>query len=245
MNDTVKKAKNATPDNGTRGAPRRPARAARARIPTHSQAADRKSYDLYLRFGEGRFFWTNPDHGVTLDGEHISWVAGDEENEARLTDIAEVHLQTGNVGQDTIASCRIRFSDGSTVAIASSDSRGLEDDGQATLYVEFVHDLHARLAGLEGVSIAFTAGFSESRYQFGKVLIVVAGLFFVATPTILAMATGQWKALSLLYGGVILTWPLYKIMQANAPRSYDPRDIPEELVQTQPRAIQWLSWIQS
>jgi hypothetical protein len=36
-----------------------------------------------------------------------------------------------------------------------------------------------------------------------------------------------------------------KLLRANAPRSYDPQDIPEELVQTQPRAKQWLSWIQS
>ncbi len=59
---------------------------------------------------------------------------GGEEREARLRDIAEIHLQTGNVGKITIATCRVRFSDGSTLLIVSSNSYGLQDDEHAKLY---------------------------------------------------------------------------------------------------------------
>jgi hypothetical protein len=45
--------------------------------------------------------------------------------------------------------------------------------------------------------------------------------------------------------GVFLAWPLYKLVEANAPRNYDPSDIPEELVQTQSGGTNWLSWIRN
>lgn len=33
-----------------------------------------------------------------------------------------------------------------------------------------------------------------------------------------------------LYLGVGLVWPVYRLMMANAPRRYDPRDIPAEMI---------------
>ncbi len=197
---------------------------------TSPSLVGRKSYDLYLRFGKGRFVWRNPDHGVTLTDDGIAWIAGGQEREARLRDIGEIHLQTGNVGQNTIATCRLRFSDGSTLLIVSSNSYGLQDDEHAKLYAEFAQDLHARLAGLKNARIIFTAGFSEARYRFGKVLAIVAGLFFIVGPTVLLLMTRELTMVSALYVGVFLVWPLYTVMNANAPRSYDPRDVPQELV---------------
>lgn len=189
-----------------------------------------KSYDLYLGFGGKRLVWTNPNHGVTLADDGIAWNADGREWQARLRDIAAVHLGTGNVGENTIASCRLRFSDGMTLLITSSNSYGLQADAQDRLYAEFVHDLHARLAAIKGAHVDFTAGFSDARYHFGKVVVVVAGLFFIVTPTVLLLMIHEWQMAWALYAGVLLVWPVYRVVKANAPRCYDPRHVPPELL---------------
>ena len=141
---------------------------------TPPATAGSRSYDLHLRSGG---HWLSSDHGVTLSDDTIAWVERDERCEARLRDIAEVHLQTGSVGDNTIASCRLNFRDGETLLIASNNSRGLQDDEHDTRYAAFALDLHARLAALKDARIAFTAGFGAARYRFGKVVIVIAVLF--------------------------------------------------------------------
>ena len=195
----------------------------------HSPDPIRKSYDLYLGFGAKRLVWTNPDHGVTLTDDGIAWFAGGSEWQARLRDITEVHLQTGNVGENTIATCRLKFLDDTSLSILSSNSRGLQDASHDKLYVAFVRDLHRRLAAADA-HVAFTAGFSDARYRFGKVVAVVAGLFFVVAPTVLLLMTREANMVWALYAGVLLVWPLYGLMRANAPRSYDPRHVPPELM---------------
>jgi len=190
----------------------------------------RKSYDLYLGFGGKRFVWTNPDHGVGLKDDGIVWNAGDREWQARLRDIAAVHLGTGNVGDNTIATCRLSFSDGVTLSITSANSHGLQNDTQDRLYAAFVHDLHARLAALKDAPVAFTAGVSAARYRFGRVVIVVAGLLFIVTPTVLLLMTREWQMAWALSTGILLVWPVYRVIRANAPRDYDPRHVPPELL---------------
>ena len=63
--------------------------------------------------------------------------------------LAAVHLQTGTVGEDTLAICRLTFSDGSIVTILSSTATGVPDAAQNKLYAACVHDLHQRLAALK------------------------------------------------------------------------------------------------
>ena len=190
----------------------------------------RKSYDLYFGVGKRRPVWSIPDHGVTLTDNDIAWIAGGRPSQASLRAIVEVHLQTGYIEDNAIASCRLRFADGSTLSITSSNSRGFQDDALDKLYVEFVYDLHARLAARREARLAFTAGFSEERYLFGKFFVVVAGLFFVTTPIVLLLITGEWKLALITYSGVVLVWPLYKATQVNAPRTYDPQHVPPELL---------------
>jgi hypothetical protein len=190
--------------------------------------ASASSYDLLLRSG-GRS-WLSSDRGVTLDDDQIVWSEGDQKREARLSDVAEVHLQTGNVGDNTIASCRLNFRDGETLLIASNNRRGLQDDEHDKLYTAFALDLHTRLAALKGAQIAFTSGFSAARYRFGVAVLVVAGLFFLVTPTVLLLMTAEWSMVWTLYLGVGLVWPVYRLMKANAPSAYDPRSIPAEML---------------
>jgi hypothetical protein len=118
--------------------------------------------------------------------------------------------------------------------IASNNGYGLQDDAHDRHYCAFVQDLHARLAARKDTPIAFTAGFSAARYRFGKVVIVVAALFFLVTPAVLLLVTGVWQMVWPLFLGVSLLWPLYRVMQADAPRIYDLRQVPPELMPTAP-----------
>jgi hypothetical protein len=197
---------------------------------TSPGASDRKSYDLYIRPGERRLVWSYADQGVTLSDDAIAWVADGRSFQAPLRDIVEVHLQLGYVESNAVGSCRLRFADGSGLSIVSSNKRGLEDAALDQLYVAFVHDLHERLAAQRDAHPAFTAGFGEGRYVCGKILGVVAVLFFIVMPIVLLLVTGEWKLALMTYTGAILVWPLYKVMQANAPRAYDPHHVPPELM---------------
>lgn len=199
---------------------------------TASSVADRKSYDLYFRSGAAKFSWRNSAPGVSLSDDALVWTADGREQQARLGDIAEVHLQTGSVGRNMIASCRLRFRDGSTFLIASNNGYGLQDDAHDKAYRAFVQNLHARLAARKDTQVAFTAGFSAARYRFGKVAIVAAGLFFLVTPTVLLLITGAWQMIWALFLGVSLLWPVYRVMRAAAPRVYDPQQVPSELMPT-------------
>ena len=192
--------------------------------------SDRKSYDLYFAVGEKRLISRYADHGVTLSDDAIAWIAGGRQSHAPFSDIVGVHLQLGYIEDSAIGTCRLSFADGSGMVIVSSNKRGFEDAALDQLYVEFVHDLHARLAAQRVVHPSFTAGFGEGRYLFGKVVIVVAGLFFIVTPVVALLFTGDWKLAFLTCSGAALVWPVYKAMQANVPRSYDPRQIPPELM---------------
>ena len=192
--------------------------------------SDGKSYDLYIRAGERRVTWSYADHGVTLSDDALAWVADGQPSQVSLRDIARVHLQVNYLEDSAIASCRLTFANRSGLSIVSSNKRGFQDDTQDPIYVEFVHDLHARLAAQRDVHPSFTAGFGEGRYLFGKVVIVVAGLFFIVTPVVALLFTGDWKLAFLTCSGAALVWPVYKVMQANAPRSYDPRQVPPELM---------------
>jgi len=203
-------------------------------MPTPSATADRRSYALYYRFGPWRLALRSSDPGVTLSGDAIAWAADGRPREVSLRDIAEVHLQSGSVGENTIASCRLTFRDGASLVIGSNNARGLQDDEHDRAYVAFVADLHARLAALTDTPIAFTAGFGAARYRFGKVVLVVAGLFFLVTPAVLLVVTGAWSMIWTLAAGAGLIWPLYRIVMANAPRTYDPRALPAELMPASP-----------
>jgi len=118
----------------------------------------------------------------------------------------------------------------STLLIVSGNSRGFPDAAQDRPYVEFIHDLHARLAALSNVSTAFTSGISEARHQFGIVFLVIVALILVVLPAVMLLYTWEWKVMLIIYSCAAFLWPFYKMLQANAPRAYDPRHVPEELM---------------
>jgi hypothetical protein len=201
-----------------------------ARMDTSVSNFDGKSYDLFINPGERRLVWSYSDHGVKLTDDAIAWSVDGQESQASFRDILEVHLQLGYIKGKAVATCRLRFADETSIVVVSGDSFGFPDAELDRLYVEFIHDLHARLAALPDARTAFTSGFSEARRQFGEVAVVIAGLFFVVMPAAALLLSWEWKTVILTYSGVLLVWPVYKMIQINAPRTYDPRHVPQELM---------------
>jgi len=66
------------------------------------------------------------------------------------------------------------------------------------------------------------------RYKMLFVTMIVAGLFFIATPAILAAVTGH--ALIIAGAGVIFCWPFTKMLMNNGLRDYTPDNLPDELL---------------
>ena len=194
-----------------------------------------QTYDLSFVLPGKRFFWKNPNVGVTItDAGAESCLTWQNEGraESRLwTDIVAVKLTSANVGRDTIDQCRITFRDGGWIVVSDTGASGLLDAGRTPTYRAFVGALHARLAQAPAGTISFHAGASEGRYKAMQVVLVIAALFFVATPLVLLMLVGDWRILGILAGGAGLIWPFWKLAQNNRPRSYDPRRPPNELME--------------
>ena len=121
---------------------------------------------------------------------------------------------------------------GFVLLVLSSSDGGTYDAGQAAIYRSFVQDLHARLAALKDAEITYTAGYSNARQKFGLVLLVVVVLFFLVLPTVLLLMTRELSLFSSLYFGVFLAWPLHRLILTNEPSTYDPRALPDELIDT-------------
>jgi hypothetical protein len=59
---------------------------------------------------------------------------------------------------------------------------------------------------------------------------VVAVLFFVATPVILLLITGDMQALWITLAGAGMVYPLIRSAKANEPRNYRCEYLPDDLV---------------
>ena len=192
----------------------------------HSQA-----YDVYFTVSGGpRFVLWNTNHGITVGENGMSFAVDGQTRTCAFAAIAGVHLSSGSVGGDTIDSCKIELSSGDTITVSNAASKGLPNQEQTQLYRDFVYDLHGRLAGAGQSKISFTAGMSSTRYNVALVTLIIAGLFFIATPLVLALITGDAHALILMGTGAFLVWPFMRVVGNNTPRNYTPDALPDELI---------------
>ncbi len=191
-----------------------------------------RSYDVYFTGGGKRFYFRNPNHGITLGDGGLAWTSDGAANEAALENIVAVHLQTATLGnaQRVIDQCRIEFADGTALTVSNAASSGLPDQAQTPIYRDFVRDLHARLAACPQGAIRFTSGLPRWRYNGLLVTMIFSGLFFVATPLVIVMITGDLKGLGIMAMGAALCWPFVRMLTNNAPRDYSPDRLPDELL---------------
>jgi hypothetical protein len=192
----------------------------------HSQA-----YDVYFTVSGGpRFVLWNTNHGVTVGENGISFAVDGQARTCAFADVAGVHLSSGSVGRDIIDQCKIELASGDTITVSNAASKGLPNTEQTQIYRDFVYDLHGRLAGAGQSKISFTAGMSGLRYKGLLVTLIIAGLFFVATPLVLAIVTGDFQALMLVGAGAFFVWPFMRVLSNNTPRNYTPDALPDELI---------------
>jgi hypothetical protein len=189
-----------------------------------------RSYDVLVR-GSDQGFSFHSNRGVTLDDERISWDSDGRPNAARLASVAEVHVQTGGAWGNAVALCQIRFLDGYVLTLVDSYAFGGNADTQKALYRACVHDLHRRLAAAKtAASIRFTAGYTGARYRLVLACGVLLAAMFIGMPLAVFVITREARLLLLMGGSAIFLWPLYLMVRNNAPRTYEPSRIPEDLV---------------
>jgi hypothetical protein len=194
-------------------------------------AARELTYDLFLTTGGKRFYFRNTDRGVTLTDWRIAWTADGKTDSAPLETIASVRLQCGGDWKNPLNQCRISFADGRLLTVTDGNQFGTADAAQTPVYRDFVRALHARLALAPSGAITFIQGYPETNYRVVKVAASLLGLISVVGPLILWIMVGKMEVFFLLIGGIGLCWPMIKMVQNNAPRPYDPRQLPEELME--------------
>jgi hypothetical protein len=204
-------------------------------IELNLKAQHSQTYDVYFTVSGGpHFVMWNKNHGITVGDNGLSFAVDGQMTSMAFADIAAIHLSSGTVGEDVIDQCKIEFNAGNTVTAFNTASGGLSNNEQTRIYRDFVYDLHGRLAGAGAGQnlgkISFTAGMSGTRYNVALIALIVAGLFFVLTPLVLAFITGDPHALILMATGVFLVWPFMRVVGNNTPRNYTPDALPDELL---------------
>jgi hypothetical protein len=194
-----------------------------------------KTYDLRFVVNDKRFFWTNPNHGVTIvdagPDSCLTWQTESGAERRLWTDISAVTMSSVTDGKAEVNQCRIAFHGGGSLIVTDTGSDGRLDESQTPIYRDFVRALHLRLAQAPQGTITFSAGASESRYLGMKIILVIAALFFVGTPFVLLFIVRDWRVLGVLAAGIAFVWVPWTIVQKNKPRSYDPKYPPGELME--------------
>lgn len=198
---------------------------------TNKDVAARRDYSLFVRRNPGELALKLSDEGVTIAGGRLVWTTAAGEDARPLADISAVHLSVAHITRHgDFGSCIIHFGEAVRLQVVGSSAFGFPDEERDPVYAAFVRDLHEQLATRPTGAVRFSAGVSEGRLQVMQVMLVIAGLFFVALPLVLLLFTGDLGMLAATAIGGIFVAGLYGWMQKNRPRSYDPQHVPPELL---------------
>lgn len=192
-------------------------------------------YELAFITDGQRFFWKNPNCGVTiLDAGRDSallWETPQGEARRLWTEIDGVNMLLSTDGKQAVNQCSISFRDGRSLTVTDAGANGTLDETRTPVYRAFARALNARLAHAPEGTIRFTAGVPAARYRTLQILLGVMAALFVVTPFVLLFIVRDWRVLGTLVAGAAFVWPFWRLNQNNAPRPYDPRDPPPELMQ--------------
>ncbi|MEI5664981.1 hypothetical protein WBO78_09165 [Bosea sp. CCNWLW174] len=193
--------------------------------------ARRRDYGLFVRPGARGLALKLADEGVALTDERLFWANGGGEETRPLSDISGVHLTVAHITRHgDFGSCEIRFEGSAPLQVVASSAFGFPDEQRSPVYAAFIRDLHASLAQRPAGTVRFSAGVSEGRLRVMQVLLIIAGLLFVALPLVLLLLSGELGMLAAALAGGILVAGLYGWTEKNRPRGYDPRRVPPELL---------------
>ena len=186
------------------------------------------SYDLVFRAGTNPRFSLRAHRGVTLAAGRIVWSCDGKDDGAPFSNIRTVHLQSGGEARYPNV-CTITFADGYQLLITSGDRNGFADPERTPLYRDFVRDLHAQLATAK-TSIRFVAGYQGQRYPLAIAAMVLIGSVSIVVPVFAIIWQGHIGAIGLLFAGALLYLPMMKAIEKNAPHTYTPDKVPEEML---------------
>lgn len=192
----------------------------------------RRAYDLFHRDGRpGGLIWRYRDQGVALSDDGIEWTAGEQPRSAPFAAIVRIRLQTGHIHKaGSFGTCTITFRNGRALVVTSLNSWGTVDGERDEPYMDFLTDLHRRLGPEDKARIAFEAGEGGGKRHFGVFALVLGSAFFVILPLVLLLVTGEIEALFIMFTGFAFVAPLYKVLQRNRPRRYDPDRLDDDLM---------------
>ena len=190
-----------------------------------------KRYALPLRTPAARMAWIHDtDIGITLAAGRLNWSIADKAFEMPLSRITEIHLSTSMIGTGIIPVCTLTFSDRSWLKIFGTADTGLADAGQARIYRDFVLELLRSLSADDRSRIAFGSGYAQGRYVRYQIAAYIVLVWLVIMPFGLALYTQQLKPLIILIFGAGLFWRTRATANANTPRSFDPGNVPGDMI---------------
>jgi hypothetical protein len=187
-------------------------------------------YKLFVRQGAVRFYLKNNDEGVWLSERGIGWYIEGVSHTREWHDLAMVHLQVGYVPKHgSFGSCVLHFSDGYVVTIVSASKWGGVDDERNVEYGRFLADLHRAIPQAMREKIVFQSGVGKFRHVMLSITILIAGIFFVILPIGLFFYVQKLEVLFVLAAGAAFIWPMFRMLKASEPRTYDPAQVPKDL----------------
>lgn len=186
-------------------------------------------HPLYIAWGG--FILRLSDQGITPEADGLRFTRDGRVTFRSYGDIAEINLAMNPVHKSAdMAQMTVRFSDGLRMRVLNTTAWGNVDADQTQHYYRFKADLHERLIESGAADrIAFTTGYSQGRGTGLKLALAIAAAFFIGTPIVIFLMTGQAQALLICFAGAAFVLPFYRASKRNEPGRYDPRSPPDML----------------
>jgi hypothetical protein len=198
--------------------------------PEAGSEAPERHYDLSIRTSRAFVFFVNTNRGVTLRADRLAWTCSGENDAALFSSIRSVHLQTSGSWESPLTACRITFADRYELEVTDADRLGYPDPERRQPWRDFVHELHARLLASGNAAIRYTAGLQGHRYPVLIGLTILLAAIFVIVPVLAMLRLQSFEPVMIMLAGAGLIWPLYRMIEKNAPATYDPRHLPKDLL---------------
>jgi hypothetical protein len=194
-----------------------------------------RKHDVCFTTSARPSFMGNAHRGVTIASDHIAWTLDGKGDAAPFKNVVAVCLQTAPGAHRFLRICEITFADRYKLLATNGNEFGVPTEPQRAAYRDFMHDLHARLiahaATRDRPPIAFTVGLAAKLHRWVKVRVVLWALVFVGAPLAAFLMTGETKPFLLLIGALVVGTLLWRLTQANAPRTYDPAKLPKDMIE--------------
>jgi hypothetical protein len=198
------------------------------------RAAETRTHDVRFTTSARQSLMYTANRGVTLTPDAIAWTFDGRRDSAPFKNIVDVCVQKGPGGYRFVRVCHITFADRFKLLVTDGNEFAIPTEAQRAAYRGFMHDLHARLSAhaavRDGPPIAFRAGFAPKLHRWLTIRVTLWVLVFVGAPLAFLM-TGDVKPFLLLIGALFVGVLLWRLVQKNAPLTYDPTKPPRELIE--------------